>query len=97
MYNLGSRGMISKKEFAILFSKKLNIYNQNYEIKNINKITKVKRSKNMMMDSSKLEKKLKININLIKNEIYKEVDRIQNENKNWKKNNFKSKPNIFYS
>ena len=38
------------------------------------------RSKNMVMDSSKLEKKLKININLIENEIYKEANRVQNEN-----------------
>lgn len=80
LYNLGSKGIISKKDFAILFARKLNIYNQNYEIKNINKITKVKRSKNMVMDSSKLEKKLKININLIENEIYKEANRVQNEN-----------------
>ena len=80
LYNLGSRGIISKKDFAILFAKKLNIYNQSYETKNINKITKVKRSKYMMMDSSKLEKKLKINIDSIKNEIYKETKRIRNEN-----------------
>lgn len=80
LYNLGSKGIISKKEFAILFAKKLNIYNQNYEIRNIDKITKVKRSKNMIMDSSKLEKKLKININLIKNEIYKEIKKIRDEN-----------------
>ena len=70
MYNLGSKQGMSKSNFAILFAKKLNIFNQNkFDIVNSSKILKTKRSKHMRMNVNKFEKTFKLKLNSLKNEI----------------------------
>tara|TARA_B110000027_G_scaffold132656_1_gene159303 strand:+ start:1182 stop:2075 length:894 start_codon:yes stop_codon:yes gene_type:complete len=73
IYNLGSRDGISKKKFAILFAKKLKIFNNKYEDININNLLKVKRPLNMLMNVKKFEKKFDMKLPLIKLEIKREI------------------------
>ena len=73
IYNLGARDGMCKKEFAILIAKKLKLFHNNYECININKLLKVKRPLNMLMDVSKFEKKFNIKLPLIKLEIKNEI------------------------
>ena len=77
LYNLGSKGFISKSNFAIEFAKKTKIYRKNYTIINSNKILNVKRSKNMIMNNKKFIKDFKIKLPSIN-------DEIKNESKNYK-------------
>jgi dTDP-4-dehydrorhamnose reductase len=77
LYNLSSKGFISKSNFAIEFAKNTKIYRKNYTIINSNKILNVKRSKNMIMNNKKFIKDFKINLPTIK-------DEIKNESKNYK-------------
>jgi dTDP-4-dehydrorhamnose reductase len=72
IYNLGSRGFMSKSNFAIYFAKKVKIYKKNYVLKNINSVLKVKRSKNMVMHVKKFENKFNIKLPKIQNEIINE-------------------------
>ena len=58
IFNLGSKGQISKEEFALKFAKKLGL-TLNYESVSSN-VFKVKRGKNLGMNVNKIEKKLKI-------------------------------------
>ena len=73
IFNLGSKNGIIKSDFALLFAKKTRVVNNNYEYKNVNKLLKVKRSNNMIMDVSKFEKNFQIKLPSIKNEIQNEV------------------------
>jgi dTDP-4-dehydrorhamnose reductase len=77
LYNLSSKGFISKSDFAIKFAKETKIYKKNYTIINSNKILNVKRSKNMIMNNKKFTKDFKIKLPTIYNEI-------KNESKNYK-------------
>lgn len=77
LYNLGSKGFVSKSNFAIEFAKKTKIYRKNYTIINSNKILNVKRSKNMIMNNKKFIKDFKIKLPSIN-------DEIKNESKNYK-------------
>ena len=74
VYNLGSKGCISKSNFSILFAKYLKIYKKNFEVIESVKILKVKRSKNMCMDVSKFEKKFKITLPSVKSELINEAN-----------------------
>lgn len=78
IYNLGSRGFISKSNFAIYFAKKIKIYKKNYLLKKINSVLKVKRSKNMIMDVRKFENKFNIKLPKIQNEIMNETKKYLN-------------------
>ena len=73
IYNIGSKGKISKSDFAIFFAKKLKIYNGKQVLCNSSKVLKVKRSKNMAMNINKFEKKFNIKLPSIQNEIIKEI------------------------
>jgi dTDP-4-dehydrorhamnose reductase len=73
IYNLGSRGFMSKSDFAIVFAKKVKIYKKNYLLKKINSVLKVKRSKNMIMNVKKFENKFNIKLPKIQNEIINEA------------------------
>ena len=73
IYNLGSKDGILKNDFAILFSKKMKIFHNNYINININKLLKVKRSLNMFMDVGKFEKRFNIKLPSIKQEITNEI------------------------
>ena len=73
IYNLGSRDGISKSDFALSFAKKARVINYNYKFIKVNELLKVKRSNNMFMNINKFEKKFKIRLPLIKNEIKNEV------------------------
>ena len=73
IYNLGSKSCISKLEFALIFSKKLNIYNKNYSKCSINYFFKEKRTKNMCMNISKFEKKFGVKLPFLKKEITTEA------------------------
>lgn len=75
IFNLGSKGCISKFDFAVLFAKYLKIYNDNYEVIESNKIFKIKRSCNMCMNVKKFEKKFKFSLPNIKDEIINEAKR----------------------
>jgi dTDP-4-dehydrorhamnose reductase len=77
LYNLSSKGFISKSNFAIKFAKKTGIYKKNYIITNSDKILDVKRSKNMIMNNKKFVNDFKINLPSINYEI-------ANEAKNYK-------------
>jgi len=72
VYNLGSKGSISKSNFAILFAKKVGIYNNLYFLCDSSSILKVKRPKNMAMNIKKFEKFYNIKLPDIKNEIINE-------------------------
>ena len=73
IYNLGSKKGLSKKNFAILFAKSLNIYNSNYKTAKSSKIFKIKRPKNMIMNCKKFEKKFKISLPTLRNQILDEA------------------------
>lgn len=73
IYNLGSKDRILKSDFALYFAKRVGVINDNYKLIKVNQLLKVKRSNNMYMDVSKFEKKFKIKLPLIKNEINNEV------------------------
>lgn len=73
VFNLGSKKFISKSNFAIFFAKKTKIYNKNYSLVKVNSILKVKRSRNMIMNSTKFEKTFKIMLPKIKHEIMNEA------------------------
>ena len=75
---MGSKGFMSKSNFAIYFAKKIKIYKENYLMRNVNSISKVKRSKNMIMNVNKLEKKFNIRLPKIKNEIANEIRKYLN-------------------
>jgi dTDP-4-dehydrorhamnose reductase len=77
-FNIGSKQFISKSDFAIYFAKKCKIYNNNYALKNVNSCLKIKRSKNMIMDVNKFEKRFKIKLPKIKDEIAIEAKRYLN-------------------
>jgi dTDP-4-dehydrorhamnose reductase len=79
IYNLGSRGFMSKSEFAIYFAKKVKIYKKNYLLKKINSVLKVKRSKNMIMDVKKFEDKFNMKLPKIQNEIINEARKYLND------------------
>lgn len=72
IFNLGSKNGISKKDFAHIFAKKLNIYDEKKFIITTSKtFFKVKRTRFMMMNVSKFEKFFSIKTKLLTNEIYK--------------------------
>lgn len=77
IYNIGSKGKISKSNFGIFFAKILKIYNNKEIACNSSEILKVKRSRNMSMNIRKFEKKFNIRLPSIKTEII-------NESKNYK-------------
>jgi dTDP-4-dehydrorhamnose reductase len=78
IYNLGSRGFMSKSKFAIYFAKKAKVYKKNYLLKKINSVLKVKRSRNMVMDVKKFQAKFNINLPKIQNEIINETRKYLN-------------------
>ena len=71
LYNLGSKFGLSKFEFAKRLSMKLGIYNNNYNIKNINDIVDTRRSKNMKMNLKNFLKTFKIKLPTLSEEINK--------------------------
>ena len=73
IYNIGSKGKISKSNFGIFFAKILKIYNNKEIVCNSSEILKVKRSRNMSMNIRKFEKKFKIRLPSIKSEIINEI------------------------
>tara|TARA_Y100000816_G_scaffold193618_1_gene141326 strand:+ start:311 stop:1177 length:867 start_codon:yes stop_codon:yes gene_type:complete len=73
IYNLGSKKGLSKKNFAILFAKKLNIYHSNFKTAKSTKIFKIKRPQNMMMNCRKFEKKFQISLPTLKKELLDEI------------------------
>jgi dTDP-4-dehydrorhamnose reductase len=73
IYNIGSKGKISKSNFGIFFAKTLKIYNNMEIVCNSSQILKVKRSKNMSMNIRKFEKKFSIRLPSIKSEIINEI------------------------
>jgi dTDP-4-dehydrorhamnose reductase len=78
IYNLGSKGFMSKSNFAIFFAKKIKVYRKNYLLKKINSVLKVKRSRNMIMNIKKFENKFNIKLPKIKNEIINEAKQYLN-------------------
>jgi len=78
IYNLGSKGFISKSNFAVVFAKKVKVYRKNYLLKKINSVLKVKRSRNMIMNIRKFENKFNIKLPKIKNEIINEAKQYLN-------------------
>jgi dTDP-4-dehydrorhamnose reductase len=78
-FNLGSKQFMSKSDFAIYFAKKSKIYNSNYVLKKVDACLKTKRSKNMIMDVNKFEKKFKIKLPKIKDEISVESKKYLND------------------
>ena len=44
IYNLGSKGFMSKSNFAVFFAKKVKVYRKNYLLKKINSVLKVKQN-----------------------------------------------------
>jgi dTDP-4-dehydrorhamnose reductase len=73
IYNIGSKGQISKSNFGIFFAKKLKIYNSKEITCNSSEILKVKRPRNMSMNIRKFEKKFYMKLPDIKSEIIKEI------------------------
>lgn len=73
IYNIGSKGKISKSNFGIFFAKMLKIYNNKEIVCNSSEILKVKRSRNMSMNIRKFEKKFNIRLPSIKREIINEI------------------------
>lgn len=73
IYNIGSKGKISKSNFGIFFAKILKIYNNKEIACNYSEILKVKRSRNMIMNIRKFEKKFNIRLPSIKSEIINEI------------------------
>jgi dTDP-4-dehydrorhamnose reductase len=73
IYNIGSKGKISKSNFGIFFAKKLKIYNGKEIICNSSEILKVKRPRNMSMDIRKFEKTFNFKLPSIKDEMIKEI------------------------
>lgn len=73
IYNLGSKGKISKSNFGIFFAKKLKIYNNKEIICNSSEILKVKRPRNMTMNIKKFEKKFNFKLPSIEREIINEI------------------------
>jgi len=73
IYNIGSKGKISKSNFGISFAKKLKIYNNKEIVCNSSEILKVKRSRNMSMNIRKFEQKFNIRLPSIKSEIINEI------------------------
>ncbi len=69
IYNLGCKDNISKSNFCIYVINKLNLNYKNYKIVSSNKFIKTRRPKNMSMNVSKFQKKFKINLPILKNEI----------------------------
>jgi dTDP-4-dehydrorhamnose reductase len=73
IYNIGSKGKISKSNFGIFFAKTLKIYNNNEIVCNSSEILKVKRPRNMSMNTKKFEKKFNVRLPNIKKEIINEI------------------------
>ena len=73
VYNLGSRDCITKKDFAIYFAKKLKIYNNNYQSVNSKRFFNVKRPNYMCMNIKKFEKKFKVKMPSVYDQINKEI------------------------
>jgi len=71
LFNLGSKNVISKKSFALMFFKNLGVTNVNYESVKVNNFLKIKRSNFMGMNSKKFSKQFKIKLPSIKQEIKK--------------------------
>jgi dTDP-4-dehydrorhamnose reductase len=78
VYNLGSKGFMSKSNFAIYFAKKVKIYKKNYSLKEVNSILKIKRSNNMIMDVKKFENRFNVKLPKIKDEIINEAKKYLN-------------------
>jgi dTDP-4-dehydrorhamnose reductase len=74
-YNVGSKNIISKGKFILLFSKKLKLINKNLVIKEYKLKKKLApRPLFMGMDVSKIERKLNIDLPKIENEIRKGIN-----------------------
>ena len=70
IFNIGSKNGMNKKDFAVFFAKRANIYNNNaYMVSKSYKILNAKRSRFMMMNTKKFEKKFQIKLGNLKNEI----------------------------
>ena len=73
IYNLGSNNGLSKLNFSLFFLKYLKIKNKNFKIANVNKVLKIKRSKNMLMNVEKFENTFKIKLPNLISEITNEA------------------------
>ena len=76
IYNLGSKSGLSKEKFALKFLKKFK--KLNYKSVSVNSVLKVKRSKNMIMNINKIQKKLNVKLPDINDEIRKEIKNYNN-------------------
>ena len=74
IYNLGSKNGLSKLKFSLIFSNYLKIKNNNYRAININKVLKIKRSRNMLMNVKKFENSFKIRLPDLRSEIKDEIN-----------------------
>ncbi len=73
IYNLGSKNILSKSDFALKIIKRLKISKSNHVICSSKKIFKIKRPYNMSMNVCKFENKFKISLPKIENEIFDEI------------------------
>ena len=71
VYNLGSKGWMSKSDFLLSLAKKLRLNIKNCKIKKyeFSEKNKVMRPQNMVMNCKKFENKFKINLPRIKNQV----------------------------
>ena len=69
IYNLGSRDCINKKDFAIKFAKKTNIYHKNFRSIYSKELFATKRPTLMCMNSNKFEKKFNLKMPSINSQI----------------------------
>ena len=73
LYNLGSKNGFSKFKFAKFFIEAIKSEFCNYKVVSYSNNKNVKRSLDMRMNSSKIERKIKLKLPTLKNEISKEI------------------------
>ena len=73
IFNLGCKDNINKSNFCIYIINQLNYNYKSYKIVSSNKFFKTRRPKNMSMNVSKFQKRFKINLPKLKNEIDKYI------------------------
>ena len=79
---MGSKTGLSKKDYYILIFKYLK-KNISYKEVKVNSYVETKRSENMLMSVDKFERKFKIKLPGIKNEIKNEIKENYGKIKNW--------------
>jgi dTDP-4-dehydrorhamnose reductase len=80
IFNLGSHGGLSKLKIGKFFINRLNKKFTNYKITKINKIVKIKRPLNMMMNSDNFSKKFNIKLPKLNNELKSLIKEYESKN-----------------